>query len=201
MIAWEIRARIPRMPGDVLPLRRERGMPWLGRERGRPNWYIYYCDKGRVLRRSTGTAIRLEAESRLTEFIHEFNGGRVPKSELPTWGAVASSVVERQRRSAKARGIEFDLTPAYVLALIQKAKFRCPVSGIAFSEERGEFHKNPWAPSIDRIDNRHGYVAGNVRVVSLAANLAMNEWGYDVLLRLAHGVVNSSFATAEESRG
>lgn len=179
------------------PKRRSRTAPWLGKEGGRPSWYVYWWDGVRVRRRSAGTAERVEAEVFLADFTAELRGGRRPSKEAEGWEAIADRMVERQRRSAKARNIPFALTARYVLALLQRANFRCSVSGIGFSDERGEFHKNPWAPSIDRIDNRGIYEPGNVQIVCLAVSLAMNEWGYDVLLRLAHGVVNSSFSTAE----
>lgn len=49
-----------------------------------------------------------------------------------------------------------------------------------------------------RIENRHGYLKDNIRVVSLAANLAMNRWGYNVLLRLSRAVVHASATPAAE---
>ncbi|MGE0109032.1 MAG: tyrosine-type recombinase/integrase [Bdellovibrionales bacterium] len=45
--------------------------PWLDRERGQPNWYIYWYDQasGRVKRRSTGKSVRPEAEEELADFL------------------------------------------------------------------------------------------------------------------------------------
>ena len=67
------------------------------------------------------------------------------------------------------------------------------MSGIAFSSERRSdaFVKTPFAPSLDRIDSSKGYVRGNVRLVCMAANFALNQWGDDILRRLAHGVVET----------
>ena len=82
-----------------------------------------------------------------------------------------------------------------------ETKFLCAVSGVPLSRT-GAFAgaPDPWAPSIDRIENRHGYLKDNVRVVSLVANLAMNRWGYDVMLRLAKAVVrNAGQPTPEAS--
>lgn len=62
----------------------------------------------------------------------------------------------------------------------------CAVSGIKFDRRVGK--RSPWMPSIERIDCLDGYVVGNVRWVSLAANIALNDFGFDVLIRLANGV-------------
>ena len=78
-------------------------------------------------------------------------------------------------------------------ALWDAQQGRCAVSGLAFSDERHEdaFVKTPFAPSLDRIDSTAGYLKGNVRLVCMAANFALNQWGDDVLRRLAHGVVET----------
>jgi hypothetical protein len=49
---------------------------------------------------------------------------------------------------------------------------------------------HPFAPSIDRIIPKKGYVKGNVQVVCWAYNAAKNQWGEDVLLTLAHAIVD-----------
>jgi integrase len=52
--------------------------PWIGRERGQPNWYIYWHDQstGRTKRRSSGTCIRAEAEEALGRFLIERSQGQ-----------------------------------------------------------------------------------------------------------------------------
>jgi hypothetical protein len=49
--------------------------------------------------------------------------------------------------------------------------------------------KRPFAPSIDQIEATNGYTLENARIVCVAANFAMNQWGLSTLLRVAHGVV------------
>ncbi len=44
---------------------------------------------------------------------------------------------------------------------------------------------NPFAPSLDRIDSSKGYEEGNVRIVCLMVNLAMNTWGHGPLEKVA----------------
>jgi hypothetical protein len=118
-----------------------------------------------------------------------------------TWKMVAMLACNRHRQSAKTREIPFQLKPADVYRLMETTDFCCAVSGIPFSKKaEGLGHVDPWAASIDRIENRHGYLLDNVRVVCVAANLAMNQWGHDVLLRLAKGVVrNAALVIREDS--
>ena len=88
------------------------------------------------------------------------------------------AVFKARRQNARARSIDFTVNLQDVIEMAKATKWRCAVSLIPFSLEPvpGKRRK-PFAPSIDRIDSAKGYVAGNVRVVCLATNLAMNEWG------------------------
>lgn len=159
---------------------------------------------GTRYRVSTGTDDLRRAKRKLADFIAEVESGYKPKLLVGAegWAALAKALTARARWRAKARGIPFQITASQVYGLMQRADFRCTVSGIAFSKpERKALEREPWAPSIDRIDARVGYLPDNVRVVALAANYAMNQWGYDVLLRLARAVTaNAERARPEESR-
>jgi hypothetical protein len=94
-------------------------------------------------------------------------------------------------RNAKARSIEFLLDASDVQRIAEKANGRCMVSGIPFSNGRSRHRKDPWAPSIDRIENSLGYTPENCRLVCTAVNLAMNEWGENVLRRIAESMVKT----------
>jgi hypothetical protein len=77
-----------------------------------------------------------------------------------------SAIVNRARGNAKVRGIDFNLTAADIPAI---PKF-CPVfPWIKLLYQVGKGH-NPGSPSLDRTDNRLGYVKGNVRIISDRAN-------------------------------
>ena len=43
-------------------------------------------------------------------------------------------------------------------------------------------------PSIDRINATKGYTKDNVRIVCLAANVAMMQWGENVLYIMAQSI-------------
>lgn len=92
-------------------------------------------------------------------------------------------------RSARKRGIDCTLTRDEFGALWHSANGCCTITGRSLDldgSERGTFHRNPWAPSIDRIDSRVGYHARNCRIVCVAVNIAINEWGASILHEIAN---------------
>lgn len=94
--------------------------------------------------------------------------------------------IEKAFRSCKRRsrdsGITFNITVEHLLSLAEQDKWCCSVTGVKY--DLRQLHKNhgrPFAPSIDRITPGNGYTEGNVRLVCVAANYAMNQWGEAVL--------------------
>lgn len=108
----------------------------------------------------------------------------------PVPAGAAARMFKSMRANAKARGIEVAITLADIEKMLAISLCRCAVTGIRFSGDRPEGQRiRPWLPSLDRIDSRSGYVAGNVRIVCAAANLAMNQFGEVVLFKMAAGMV------------
>jgi hypothetical protein len=114
------------------------------------------------------------------------------KRRKATWGewSAAPRWAKRMYGASESRcyatGRPFTLTPAEFLAIVRAADGKCQVSGIPFSFGAGA--RDPFAPSMDRIDSTKGYVAGNVRLVVTIANFAMNSWGLGPVLRLAEAL-------------
>lgn len=106
---------------------------------------------------------------------------------LPTW---AKNLYTQTRARAKKRHQVFSLSPDVYAALVSK---RCALSAIEFDTgpTATRHQKRPFAPSIDRLDNTKGYEEGNVRLVCVAVNIAMNIWGADVLWMVARGLVTT----------
>lgn len=82
---------------------------------------------------------------------------RRKRRERPEW-----ALFERAKERARRRGLPFDLSPRDVLL-----PSVCPVLGVTL---RIGARRSSSSPSLDRIDPRLGYVAGNVRVISDRAN-------------------------------
>lgn len=109
---------------------------------------------------------------------------------IPKW---AKDLYHAARVRAAKKGVPFSITQDDLAALVDAANGRCTISSIPFEfDKQGHRVKRPFAPSMDRIDHRQGYVHGNVRFVCVAANVAMNVWGEAALRRLAEGICGYS---------
>lgn len=110
---------------------------------------------------------------------------------LPFW---VRNVVYQARRRAKRRGLDFTLTATDVQALVERAAGKCEVTDIPFEHRRTHAgHARPFAASLDRRDSTRGYTPDNCRLVTVAANAALGEWGDEVLTRVAHGLLRKQF--------
>lgn len=105
-----------------------------------------------------------------------------------------SGARSRAKRAKKGE-VPFSLTATEVEALWQLCEGRCSVSGIPFNAKAYDHAlvKHPFAPSLDRIKPAKGYVRANVRLVVVAANFGMNEWGFEVLETVAQGVAGQRY--------
>ncbi len=73
---------------------------------------------------------------------------------------------QRLRLKAQKLGIKFDMRPEDI-----QIPTMCPFTLLPFIF--GAY--NPQSPSVDRIKPDQGYVRGNVRVISLRANIAKSD--------------------------
>ena len=98
----------------------------------------------------------------------------------------AQGMAYRGRRSGRGAS----MTPSQVAEILLRCNGYCEVTGIALSFDRPDPSKRaaPFQPSIDRIDSSKGYDAANCRVVALAVNLAMREWGEAVIARIGKAI-------------
>jgi hypothetical protein len=84
----------------------------------------------------------------------------------------------------------FDLPSKFAAKLYDDQNGRCAISGIEFSLQRfPALVPHPFAPSIDRKLSSAGYTPDNVRMVCVAVNFGMGQWGEEVFMTLARGAV------------
>ncbi len=98
----------------------------------------------------------------LQSWCRECSRTRLQKAPL------AYSIFWVAKSRAKSKGIEFSLKVEDILVPPV-----CPVLGIPLYTNRGK--AGPNSPSLDRIDNKRGYIPGNVRVISYRANILKGD--------------------------
>ena len=81
----------------------------------------------------------------------------------------AEHMLRRAFARARRHGLEFSLSVDDLLPL----PVVCPVFGVPLRISDGQ--QDPWAYSLDRIENSKGYVKGNVAVMSYKANRLKND--------------------------
>jgi hypothetical protein len=126
-----------------------------------------------------------------------------PETKAPrrkhTWTLKIDKWARRMYLSAESRALVYDrpftITPADLAAVVERAAGCCEVSGLPF--DFGGTARAPFSPSLDRIDCSKGYEPGNIRIVCQLANVAMNCWGIDPVLKFAaalcaHGAPNDA---------
>jgi hypothetical protein len=165
-------------------------------------WCICFPEGRQCRRVSTKTSDFGEAKTALLDYIAANQKGSLQRVKCADWYAHCSMVVKRKKVEAKRGSWTCSVNAGYLYDLLELSGFRCAVSGIEFDfGEWGQGRRNPWAPSLDRIDCREGYHAGNVRWVCLIANVAMSDWGSDVLLRLSNAVARCATALVVTEQG
>lgn len=93
----------------------------------------------------------------------------------------ARALCDAARRRAAKAAIRYDLRAEVIAETI--AAGLCQATGLPLdmlrAGQRGR--TRPFAPTLDRVNPKRGYVPGNVRVVAAAYNQARGSWGDDVL--------------------
>lgn len=87
--------------------------------------------------------------------------------------------------SARKRGLEIDISKGDIVV-----PEYCPILGTKLAEVWQPRGSDPATiPSLDRIDSSVGYVKGNVRVISLLANMMKSSATRDQLLKFADSII------------
>jgi len=111
-------------------------------------------------------------------------------------------LLNRTRSRARKAGLIFTLCDGYAELLWNCQMGRCAVTGISFHLQSfpDALVKHPFAPSIDRKLSSGGYTPDNVRLVCIAANFGMGQWGEEVFLSLARAAVELEDHRAQKTR-
>lgn len=94
--------------------------------------------------------------------------------------------MQRARKRAEIKGFDFDLTREWLFERLRASNCRCEVTNIPFQTKTDtDAYRCPYSLSIDRIDNARGYTKDNVRLVLVALNIMLSEWGEEVFSHVA----------------
>jgi hypothetical protein len=98
---------------------------------------------------------------------------------------MAALLHAQTKRRAQERDVMFTLTVDDVFRMGQASNWRCAVTGMKFSQDKGDEHsRRAFAPSIDRINCNLGYTPGNCRMVCVITNIALSDWGEGVFRQM-----------------
>lgn len=82
----------------------------------------------------------------------------------------ARKLCRKARLRAEAKGLDFDLTPEWIL---ENAVNKCPVLGVELiSSSNNNYYQ---CPSLDRLNNDLGYTRDNVAIISYRANVLKRD--------------------------
>jgi hypothetical protein len=85
------------------------------------------------------------------------------------------------KKRANSYGGTISITPEWIESKIILGN--CELTGISFDLNPSNFKRiNPFSPSLDRIDSTNrDYSIENTRVVLSSVNIALGEWGLEVM--------------------
>lgn len=101
-----------------------------------------------------------------------------------------SQIVRCAKDRAKKRGMPFNLDTDDI---IRRTKLGvCEATGLpldlSIDNVNGRAARNPFTPSLDRVDSNLGYTQDNVQVVCLAWNLMKSNFDGELLERFRNGL-------------
>lgn len=132
------------------------------------------CPECKIIKRKeykTKNKERLKAER--YAYNHSFQGRLV-------------ALIQAAKQRAQKHNLEYSLDREWVLDLYEKQNGKCLLTGINFSMENpGDTNLNPFSPSLDKVIPKLGYTKENTRLVCVAVNLALNEFGEETFKKIA----------------
>lgn len=162
------------------------------REEDGQTWYAAFTLNGKRKEISLRTFSVTVAVNRAKFLLPSMAGMRQSHSMksmdyLPTQASY-HRIFRTAKKRSKAAGTVFTITDEERDALIVRANGKCELSGVAFSlAKKDGWFRAPFSPSLDRIHASESYHASNVRLICVAMNWALQDWGESVFKALCLG--------------
>ncbi len=95
-----------------------------------------------------------------------------------------SRLLKAAHKRSKIKKISSDIDIEWLLEKYNEQNGKCLLTGIEFdlTHSNKKYHRNPFSPSLDRIDNSKGYTKSNTRLVCVWINIAIGEYGEENFL-------------------
>jgi len=85
----------------------------------------------------------------------------------------------------------YDLDIDFLISLIEKQDGKCALTNIEMTFLNNSNHRvDPFMISVDRINPTIGYFKSNVRLVCIAVNYALNEFGEDTFRKICEAYLS-----------
>lgn len=115
-------------------------------------------------------------------------GNSMKLDRNPAWkghGTITGKYIGRTERRAKLIGLKYDLSPEFLLILLEKQNYKCALSGL-------DIHFNDDTASLDRIDSSQGYLEDNTQWVHKDINRMKNLYNQDYFIFMCKRVVDTT---------
>lgn len=125
------------------------------------------------------------------------------KNDRSSWLYKTYYHIKGRKSHLAKRGRTIEVTLSYedLIKIAISSNGRCQVTGIPFSDYKPSGAKTcPYKPSLDRIDSKKGYTIENCRLVVYCINLAMSEWGDEVLEKIGLSFIYKKLVTDYEDK-
>jgi hypothetical protein len=119
------------------------------------------------------------------------NGNRSVRERYCAAEGRAGYMLRSAEKRAKKNGALCTIDKNWIIDKIKLG--RCEFTNIPFDLNYAKnTHKNPYAPSLDRIDSKNkNYSPENTRIVLYAVNCALNEFGIDSVRHILQAMIEN----------
>lgn len=172
-----------RRKSDDLPPR------MIARKKLSGNTYYYYS-LGRNQRKEIPLGKNLREALKKYQVIHDQDC--LPESLIPVPDNFYEKLFRQVVKNSRPRKISVEITADDIKEMLERAKGKCELTRVTFNMQKISGQRiRPWIPSVDRIDSKKGYSFDNCRIICAAANVALNQFGEYIFVKMASSMIRN----------